>query len=125
MKSASASRSQVVVVDAGPQEFAGSRPHGLQRQRLRAGLQGQRRRSRAVDDADDERLAAAVVEVLFDRVAQETRLPQTAEYVLEFREALDENRTIDRPAQGAADEGGARRGETRDGLVKAAFFIDL
>jgi hypothetical protein len=45
--------------------------------------------------------------------------------VLEFREALDEDRTIDRTAQCAADEGGARRRQTRDGLVGAAFFGDL
>jgi hypothetical protein len=52
-------------------------------------------------------------------------LPQAAEHVLEFHEALDEYRPIDRTAQRAADESGARRGQTRDGLNRAAFFGDL
>src|SRR5271155_2006911 len=45
--------------------------------------------------------------------------------MLEFREALDEYRLVDRSAQCTADEGGARRAETRDGLIGAAFFCDL
>jgi len=62
---------------------------------------------------------------LFDGIAQKTWLPQTAEHMLEFRETLDGNRAVDRPAQRAADKGGARCGETRDGSVKVAFFNDL
>jgi len=45
--------------------------------------------------------------------------------MLEFRETFDGNRAVDRSAQRAADEGGARCGETRDGSVKVAFFDDL
>ena len=89
------------------------------------GFQGQGRGARAIDHAHDERLAAAVIEKLLDGIAQQAGLPQAAEYVLEFREALDEYRPIDRSAQCAADEGGARRGQTRDGLIGAAFFVDL
>src|SRR5271167_808768 len=118
-------RRNIVVVDARPQEFPRTRAHCLQLERTRARPQRQRRRARAIDHADDEGFAPAVVEKLFDRIAQQTRLPQTAEYVLEFAETLDENRAVHRSAQRAADEGGARRGEARDGSVKAAFFVDL
>ena len=45
--------------------------------------------------------------------------------MLEFREAPDEYRAIDRAAQRAADERGARRAQARDGLIGAAFFLDL
>jgi len=44
--------------------------------------------------------------------------------MLEFREARDQCRTIDGSAQRAADEGGARRAETADRLIRAAFFLD-
>ena len=92
---------------------------------LLAGLQGQRHGARTIHNAHDERLAAAVVEELFDGIAQEAGLPEAAEYLLEFRETLDEYRTVDRSAQCAADEGGARRSQARDGLIGAAFFGDL
>ena len=115
----------VVEVDAGPQKFPGAGPQRLQRERLLAGLQGQASPTRAVDHAHDERLAPAVVEELLDGVAQQAGLPQAAENLLKFRETLDEDRTIDRSAQCAADEGGARRGQTRDGMIGAAFFGDL
>jgi hypothetical protein len=45
--------------------------------------------------------------------------------MLKFREAADENRAIDRPAQRAADESGARSTQAREGLVGAAFFVGL
>ena len=115
----------IVEVDAGPQKFAGARPQCLQLERLRTGLQGQRRGARAIDHPHNERLAAAVVEILLDGIAQQAWLPQAAEYMLKFRETLDEYRPIDRSAQCAADEGGARRRQTRDGLIGAAFFGDL
>ena len=66
-----------------------------------------------------------MIEKLFDGIPQGTRLPETAENVLEFREARDEYRTIDRSAQRPADERGARRAEARDGLIRSAFFLDL
>jgi len=44
--------------------------------------------------------------------------------MLEFREARDECRTIDRSAQRAADKRGARRTEARDGLIRAGLFLD-
>jgi hypothetical protein len=44
--------------------------------------------------------------------------------MLEFREARDQCRTIDRSAQRAADERGARRAEACDGVIRAAFFLD-
>ena len=69
-------------------------------------------------------LAAAVIEELFDGISQRTRLPETAEHMLEFRETRDQCRTIDRSAQRAADERGARRAEARDGLIRTAFFLD-
>src|ERR1700743_1620882 len=87
--------------------------------------QGQGRRARAIDDAHNQRHASAIVEVLFDRIAEKAGLPQAAEYLLKFQEALDENRTIDGAAQRAADEGGAGRGQTRYGMIGAAFFGDL
>ena len=115
----------IVEVDAGPQKFAGTRPKCLQLQRLRSGFQGERRGARAVHHPHDEGLAPAVVEELLDGIAQEAWLPEAAEHVLEFHEAFDEYRPVDRSAQCAADEGGARRGQTRDGLIGAAFFGDL
>jgi hypothetical protein len=65
-----------------------------------------------------------MIEELFDGISQGTRLPEPAEHVLEFREAGDKSRTIDRPAQRAADERRARRAEAPDGLIRAAFFLD-
>jgi hypothetical protein len=65
-----------------------------------------------------------VIEELFDGISQGTRLPETAEHVSKFREARDPSRTIDRPAQRAADERRARRAEARDALIRAAFFLD-
>jgi hypothetical protein len=65
-----------------------------------------------------------MIEELFDGIPQGARLPQAAEHVLEFREARDECRTIDRSAQRAADECGARRTEACDGLIRPGFFLD-
>src|SRR5271165_1624153 len=91
-------RCDVVVVDAGPQEFSSARAHGLQLEGLRTRAQSQARRASPVHHAYDESVAPAVVEELFDGVAQQTRLPETAEYMLKFRETPYENRTIDRSA---------------------------
>jgi hypothetical protein len=52
-------------------------------------------------------------------------LPQSAEYLLKIAEAFDENRSVDWAAERAADEGGARRRKTRNGLIWAALFLDL
>jgi len=114
----------VVVVDAGTEKFPGAGPHRPQAKRCTARFQSQRRRARAVDHAHDESLAAPMIEELFDGIAQRTRLPETAEHMLEFREARDQCRTIDGSAQRAADERGARRAESGDRLIRAAFFLD-
>ncbi len=87
--------------------------------------QGQRRRARAVDYSHDERLAAAVVEEMFDGIPEWTGLPETPEHLLKFREARDEYRAVHRTAQRTADESGARRAEPRDGLIGTALFLDL
>ena len=65
-----------------------------------------------------------MIEVLFDGVSQEARLPETTEHMLEFREARDQRRMVDGPAQSAADERGARGAETRDRLIGTVFILD-
>jgi hypothetical protein len=62
---------------------------------------------------------------LFDGITQQTGLPETAEDVLKFREGRDGYRSIDRSPQGAPDECSARGDEARNGLIGAAFFLDL
>ena len=52
------------------------------------------------------RLAAAILEVLLERVRQRRGLPQAAEHALVVIEAGDRDRLIDRPLERPADEGG-------------------
>jgi hypothetical protein len=66
-----------------------------------------------------------VIEELFHGISQRTRLPKPAEHLLKFREALDEQRPIDRTAQRAADERGARSAEAHDGMIGAVLSFDL
>src|SRR6202043_1476651 len=118
-------RRNIVVIDAGTKVFPGAGPHRAQAQLRRARTQVQRGGARAIDHAHDESLAAAIVEELFDGIPQGTGLPEAAKHMLEFREARDEYRTIDRAAQRAADERGARSTQPRDVLIGAAFLFDL
>ncbi len=62
---------------------------------------------------------------MFYGITQRTRLPQTAEHLLKLRKAFDEHRLIDGASQGSADERRTRRTEARDGLIRAALFVDL
>src|SRR6185312_7190780 len=118
-------RRDIVVVDAGAQKFPGARTQRPQSQPRIAGGQLQRRAARAVHHAHHQRFAAAVVEELLDGVAERARLPQAAEHMLEFRESRDENRPVDRSAQCAPDECGARRALALYRSIRAAFFFYL
>ena len=62
---------------------------------------------------------------MFNGVSQRARLPKTAEGVLKFRETSEKNGSVDRAAQGPADECGARAAQGRDRLVRAADFFNL
>jgi hypothetical protein len=62
---------------------------------------------------------------MFNGVSQRARLPKAAEDVLEFREGIEQNGTVDGTAQRPADECGARAPQGRDRLVRAADFFDL
>jgi hypothetical protein len=75
---------------------------------------------RAIDDAHDERAAAAILKELLDRVAHRRGLPQSAEELLELAEACDGKRAIDRPFERSADEGSHRSRCARDRACRAA-----
>ena len=97
-----------VVVDRRAQEFARAGRLGLQHERLAAGRQRQRAAARAILDPHDDRDAAAVLEVLLDRIGQRARLPEAAENPLKLREARDTDGAVDGTTQAAADECGDR-----------------
>ena len=100
-----------VVVDGGAQELPCPGCERLQYQRLVTRRQAKRAAARPVRDANDERRAAAILEVLFDRVRKRRRLPKAAEDALEFVESGNADGPVHRTAQAAADEGrdGRRR----------------
>ena len=116
---------QAVIVHRGAQVLARA---GIQRhepQLRSSGGKGDGRRAGAVGDAHDERLAAAVLEELLDRVGDRRRLPQPAEVPLELAEAADGEHLVDRPLESAADEGGDSGGHALDGVTVAAFLYEF
>ena len=109
----------VVVIDRGAQRLARAGALRLERQDLAAAGQRDRGRRAAVDDPNHHGLSAAVLEILFDRVRERARLPEPAEHLLIVREAVEQDRLVDRAANGAPDKGSDRAGQTGDGLVRA------
>ena len=77
----------------------------------------------AVDDPDDDRLAAAVFKEVLDGVGEAARLPQSAEGMLELDEARDEHGSVEWTAQRAADERRTRRMQARNRAVGISFFL--
>ena len=114
-----------VVVDGRAQELARARRERLEHERLVARRQFERAAARAIRDAHDDRRAPAVLEELLDCIGQRARLPQPAEDALEFVEAGDRNRAIDRATQAPADECRDGRRRFRDRLPGAGFFLNL
>jgi hypothetical protein len=114
-----------VVVDGRAQELARAGRERLDHQRLAACGQLDRAAARAVRDAHDNGGVPAVLEVLLDRVGERRRLPEAAEDALEFVEARDPHRAVDRAAQAAADERRHGRRRFRDRLPGAGFFLNL
>ena len=76
----------------------------------------------AVHDAHDDGAAAAILEVLLDRVAQCAGLPQAAEHARGVVEAADRTGSMHGPVQRAADEGSDAVGTPRDGIVRTGSF---
>ena len=89
-----------------------------------AARQADRRGRTAVDDAHDDRLATAVVEILLDGIAEHARLPEAAKDLVELGGVADTDRLVDRPAQGAADETGRGGRQPEDGLIGARRLGD-
>jgi len=112
----------VVVVDRRPERLSGTRAHGLERQRVGAAGQGEGRGRTAVHHADDDRCAAAVLEVLLDCIRERARLPEAAEDDLELGVAADRHRLVDRAPQRAPDERGDGGRQAQDGAVRARPF---
>ncbi len=117
-------RPDVVVVDRGAQHLARARAERRERERLGAAGQRDGRRRAAVDHADDQGRAAAVLEELLDGIGQRAGLPQSAEDAVELGEAADRDRAIGRAAQRAADEGSHGGGPAEDGAIGARPFGD-
>jgi hypothetical protein len=61
---------------------------------------------------------------MFNGISQRARLPKTAEGVLKLGESGEKNGSVDRAAQGPADECGARAAQGSDRLVRAADFFN-
>ena len=116
-------RRYVVVVDARAQELPRPGTRRPKRQRAGTGAQCEGGRAGAVHDAHDERLAAAVIEKMLDRVRQAARLPEAAEGMLELGEVPDGDGSIHGTAQRASHECRTRRAQSRNGLVRASFFL--
>src|SRR6185437_3254886 len=96
-----------------------------QRQQTRRRAQRDRRRPCAIHDAHDISLRSAILEELLDRVGQRGGLPQTAEMVLELREAADEHRVIDGALQSSPDEGCRSGGCACDRTLRSALFCEF
>src|SRR5207245_2781729 len=78
-----------VIVHRGAQVLARAGVQRHEPQLRSSGGKVDGRRAGAVGDAHDERLAAAVLEELLDRVGDRRRLPQPGEVPLELAEATD------------------------------------
>src|SRR6185436_5661326 len=76
-------------------------------------------------DADDNRLAAAVLEELLHRIAHRAVAPQPAELPLVVCKTVDGDRLVDQPAPGASDKGGDRGRHPRDGAHAAWKLFDI
>jgi len=111
-------RTDVVVIDRRPQRLARARAECLEPQR-RSGTAGKAdgRRAAAVHQAQHYGFAPAVVEELLDGIGERARLPQPAEHLLEFAEAAQADRLVDRTPQTAADEGRRARLEARETVL--------
>ena len=116
-------RRNVVVIDARPQELAGAGTRRLEGEALLARAQREGRGPGAVDDPDDDRLAAAVLKEVLERVREPARLPQSAEGMLELDETRDQHRTVERPAQGAPDKRRPRGVQARNRAVGTSFLL--
>src|SRR5437667_223797 len=116
---------QAVIVHRGAQVLARAGVQRHEPQLRSSGGKVDGRRAGAVGDAHDERLAAAVLEELLDRVGDRRRLPQPAEVPLELPEAADGEHLVDRPLESAADEGGDSGGHALDGVTVAAFLYEF
>ena len=87
--------------------------------------QRQRRRASAIDHADDDGAAAAVLEELIDRVTQRGGLPEAAEDARVVGKTADRDGFVDRTLQGAADEGRDAGRGTRNDTYRAVLFGGL
>ena len=94
----------VVVVDRRAQRLARAGALRLERQDLAAAGQRDRGRRATVDHPNHHSLSAAVLEILLDRVRERARLPEPPEYLLVIREAVEQDRLVDRSANGASDK---------------------
>ena len=94
----------------------------FQRRARQIGI-GERRAAR--HDASDQRVAAAVNEILLHRVAERHLGGQAAELRLEFGKAVHEERRGDRPGLGRAEERGHRCRNAGDGARARRRFFDI
>ncbi len=118
-------RGDVVVVDGCAQKLARSGRDRFQRERLVRTTKRERSRRSTIDDANDDRAPAALLEEMLDCVGKRARLPQAAEDLLVVREAVDRHRPIDRSAQRAADECRRLRARARNRLFRVRRFSKL
>jgi len=98
-------RGETVVIHRRAQVLPRARIQRGKLQCVAARRQRHGRRPSAVGDTHDARLAATVLEELFDCVGKRRGLPQAAEALLELVEAADRQRLVHRPLERAADEG--------------------
>src|SRR5215217_7132309 len=84
--------------------------------------QSQRWRAGAIGHPHDIRTRTAVLEELLHGIREGRWLPQTAEELLELREARYEDRPADRPLQGAADKSGNAGRHAVDRVVRPTLL---
>jgi hypothetical protein len=82
-------------------------------------------RGRVRHDACDQRLEAAVEEIVLHGIAERHLGGQTAELGLEFRKAVHEGRCVDRTGYGRAEERGPGGGDAGDGMHARRDFFDV
>jgi hypothetical protein len=78
-----------------------------------------------VDDAHEQRIAAAVEKEVLYGVAQPAADPQPAKDTLELRKTLHAHRLVDRAAQRTPHERGDRCGDADDGAHAAGHLLDV